>query len=263
MDLKQKYADKIAKLLAKAESTTPEEAEMLTAKAQTLMAQYAIDEAMIEAAQNFSGAASTIDEEEFVMVGIYRFPIAELCVAILFTNDLKVVGMGGKPHRVVDGKLFKETIVYKATGYKGDLDRARMLFTSLQLQALTAENAWWRENKDQHEWKPKGGHYERRQFLFSFADETHRRLREAKQRGQKAAEKEHAHESDSMALVLASKESKVLAKFEELHPNLRKGRAKSYQGGGWDAHTAGTAAGRRADLGSGGSVGGGRKQLKG
>ena len=42
-DLQEKYAEKIAKLLAKAESTTPAEAELLLEKAQSLMSQYAVD----------------------------------------------------------------------------------------------------------------------------------------------------------------------------------------------------------------------------
>jgi hypothetical protein len=259
-DLQAKYADKIAKLLAKAESTTPEEAEMLTAKAQELMAQYAIDEAMISMARGFRNVKDQIVHEEFVIVGIYRFPLADLCNYLFRFSDLEHVVLGGKNPRNIDGRIFKETIVYRATGFKTDIDRARMLFTSLQLQAITAESVWWREHKHEHEWKVKKGHYERRQFLFSFAWAAGERMMEAKKAGQKKAEREHT--SNSVALAIVSKDALVQQAYEDRYPNLKEGRAKSFQGGSMSSHAAGDAAGRRADIG-GTKVGGGSRKRVG
>jgi hypothetical protein len=256
-DLKAKYADKIAKLLAKAESTTPEEAEMLTAKAQELMAQYAIDEAMIEAARGFSGESSKYGEEEFVAIGIYRYSLSKLTHVVLQANGLRTFEWTGKNPRVVDGKLYKETVVVVGCGQKGDLDRVRVLNTSLMLQAITAENAWWREHKHEHEWKPKKGHYERRQFLLSFAYGVHQKMTAAAERGKKAAEAEHS--SDSVALVLRDKALVVQAEFEKRHPDLRSKR-DSKKGGSMAAHAAGHAAGLRANTGEP-SVGGERGAL--
>lgn len=259
-DLQAKYADKIAKLLAKAESTTPAEAEALTAKAQELMAQYAVDEAMINMARGFSKVKDQIVHEEFVIVGIYRFPLAELCSFTFRFCDLRPVVLQGKNPRNIDGRVFKETVVYRATGFKADVDRARLLFTSLQLQAITAENVWWRENGHLHEWKPKSGHYERRQFLFSFASAAGERMMIAKGAGQKKAETEHT--SNSVALAIRDKDALVKQAFEEQYPHLKKGRAKSMRGGSSAAHAAGDAAGRRADIGGGKVTGGKRKQIR-
>lgn len=243
----EKYADKIAKLLAKAESTTPEEAESLTAKAQELMSKWAIDEAMVEAARGIGHGSSNIVKEEFVIVGIYRFPLAELCIRILKVNDCSIVQLGGRNPRTIDGKLFRETVVYSVIGYKADIDRARFLHTSLMLQAITSENRWWDANKEEHAWKVKGGHYERRQFLFSFARETGRRLQDAKRAAENQAEKEY--EGKSVALVLVGKQERVLAKRDEFFPSLRRVRHTGMRGGSHAAHAAGTAAGARADLG--------------
>lgn len=246
-DLKAKYADKIAKLLAKAESTTPEEAEALTAKAQELMSRYAIDEAMLEMARGFAGTSNKVVREEFIIVGIYRFPLADLCTYVLYANDCKIVVRGGKNPREIDGRLFRETVVYWGVGFKSDIDRARLMYTSLMLQAIRAENAWWRENQHLHEHKKKGGHYERRQFLASFGDATYLRMLQAKRAATKTAEKEYT--TNSVALAVRDKNALVAQAYDDMFPHLRKGRARNMQGGSWDSHAAGTAAGQRADLG--------------
>jgi len=258
-DLKAKYADKIAKLLAKAESTTPEEAEALTAKAQELMSRYAIDEAMLEMARGFQNAKDDIVKEEFVIVGIYRFPLSDLCRYVLRANDCKLVVLGGKNPREIDGRIFRETVVYEAVGFKSDLDRARLMYTSLMLQAIRAENSWWRENQQYHEHKKKQGHYERRQFLTSFADATYFRMLDAKQKAQKGAEKEYT--GDSVALAIRDKNALVSDAYGKFFPHLRKGRASNKKGGSWEAHAAGALAGQRADLGSTKVGGGSRKKL--
>lgn len=260
MDLRERYADKIAKLLAKAESTTPEEAELLQSKAQELMTRWQIDEAMVQAARGFDQTSHEIVMEEFVVVGIYRFPLAQLCRYVTSVNDCKRVILEGKNQRTIDGKLFRETIVFETVGYKSDLDRARMMFASLQLQAVRAENAWWKENEPFHAHEKRGGHYSRRQFLFSFADAVGLRLHAAKQKAQQAAEQEYDNADTSVALVLRDKSSMVLEKYEELYPGVETHKASTYKGGAYQAHQAGKEAGEKADLG-GNKVGGSRKSL--
>jgi hypothetical protein len=259
MDLKAKYADKIAKLLNLAENTPfPEEAETFTARAQELMAQYAIDEAMIEAARGISGESAKIVREEFVFIGIYRFPLADLGHRVLKVNDCQVIQMAGKNWREIDGKVYKETVVYKAVGYKGDIDRARVLVTSLMLQAITAETAWWAKNKELYKHEKKGGHYSRRQFLFSFSHAVHKRLKEAKEKGRATANKEHG--GDSVALVLRDKSLAVRDEFTKMYPHTRKSGA-SYSAGDAFAGEAGRAAGEKADIGGTKLGGPSRKQL--
>ena len=76
------YADKIAKLLAKAESTTPEEAESLVAKAQELMTAYAVSEAMIDSVRGIE--RDEIGQDEYV--GIFRAAVADIGRAVARAN---------------------------------------------------------------------------------------------------------------------------------------------------------------------------------
>src|SRR5262245_5193795 len=222
------YADTIAKLLAKAESTThPEEAEIFWQKAQELMAKYAIDEAMLEAARGFR-QDDPVTEEEFVVVGIYRFALQYLAITVMRNNDLEVYQKTGKLWRRLDGKVFKETVVLVGFGYKSDIDRARALYTSLLLQATRAENAWWKENEYLYRHEKRGGHYARRQFLTSYAGGVSEKLAAASRKAQAEAAEEHG--TDSVALVLQSKEMKLKSEFKAAHPNLKPSRSR-YQGG--------------------------------
>lgn len=257
------YADKIAKLLRKAESTTPEEAELLYAKAQELMTKYAIDEAMINAARKGKNV-DPIAQEEFVLTGIYRFPLADLTRFTLQLNGIKVVrlvvGQGNNsPPRTIGGKLFKQTMVFQVVGYKSDLDAIRLLDASLQLQALRAESEWWRANGDRYNGlKPSQKHLQRREFLFAFAEGVAVKLAEATAKGRKAAEEEHG--SSSVALVLQSKEMRVQMEFDRLHSDRQDDKSKKQRGGD-HAGDAGFEAGRNADVGQPG-LASNRKQLR-
>jgi hypothetical protein len=261
MSSQESYAEKIAKLLAKAESTTPEEAEALVSKAQELMAKYAIDEAMIAAARGLSGSKSNpIVSEEFVSVGIYRFPLERLTFYVLRTNGIQVIKLSQPGWRTVDGKVFKEADVLVGVGYKADIDRARVLATSLMLQAIRAENTWWKEHQPLYRGAKRGGHFARRGFLFAFADGVYKKLTEATARGRKAAEEEHG--GDSVALVLRDKSLAVKDAFEEMFPETRKSKDRKDKGDMF-ARAHGFESGQRADVGQPGMSGSGsRKRIE-
>lgn len=252
------WAEKIDKILRKAESTTPEEAEALFAKAQELMAKYSIDEAMLR--QAGKGSDDGIIREEFVITGIYRFPLSDLCFRVLKNNDCEVVQYGGKNPRYVGGRLFKETVVYVAVGYKSDIDNARLLYTSLEIQAMRAEHAWWKENKWMYRaFAGKEQHYHRRQFYFSFSWGVDEKMKAGKQTARTQAETEHG--SNSVALALRSKDLVVKSEFDKMFPDLRKSRSGSgLKSGSMDAHLSGKAAGKRADIGDP-KLGGKKKEL--
>jgi hypothetical protein len=257
MDTQAIYADKIQKLLAKAESTTPQEAELLFAKAQELMAKYAIDEAMLASARKGETADNPYVEEEFPVVGIYRFALSQVVFIALKSAGLHVFQYGGKNPRTVAGRLYKETVVLVGCGLKSDVDRVRVLATSLMLQALRAENAWWEVK--QHDFAfldKKEQHYQRRQFLFSFAAGVQEKINAANIRARRSAEEEHG---SGVALVLRDKALAVQEEFEQRHPDLKQSKSRT-KAGGWDAHNSGKAAGRNADVGHSG-VGGGRKAI--
>jgi hypothetical protein len=255
------WAEKVDKILRKAESTTPEEAEMLFAKAQELMAKYAIDEAMLRQAGHASDDG--IVRVEFVITGIYRFPLSDLCFRVLKNNDCEVVQYGGKNPRYVGGKLFKETVVYCAVGFKSDIDNARLLYTSLELQAIRAESIWWKKTRDEPPYcwlKPKEQHYHRRQFLSSFGYGVDEKMKAGKGSAREQADAEHG--STGVALAIRSKEIVVKSEFDKMFPDLRAGRSKGMKGGSMSAHEAGKAAGRQADVGDP-KLGNKRKALNG
>lgn len=243
------YADMIAKLLRKAESTTPEEAESLYAKAQELMTKYAIDEAMINAARGTNRESEPLVSEEFVVTGIWRFPLGRLTHIVLINNGLKDIHLADAGWRTVGGRVYKETWVLMAIGYKSDMDRARVLEASLHIQAMRAEAEWWRENGHLYAYQKKSAqHLVRRGFLFAFADGAHVKLSEATKRGKEAAEEQHGR--DSVALVLRDRSLMVQDEYDRLFPpsgrqniNDRKNKGDRF------AREHGRAAGLRADVG--------------
>lgn len=254
------YADKIAKLLRKAESTTPEEAELLFAKAQELMAKYAIDDAMVREAMGDKAPNDPLVREEFVMVGLYRYALARMTFLLLHYNDVKVLKLSDPGWRQVGSKVYKENEVYVAVGYKSDIDRCRVLETSLHLQALRAENAWWRENMGLYSGLPKSKqHLARRGFLFAFAEGAGLKIKEATAKGRQVAEEEHG--STSVALVLQSKEIRVQLEFERQFPETRNVKDRKNHGDSW-ARQHGYAAGKNADVGQPGLKNKERKQLQ-
>jgi len=259
MTTQEKYADRIAKLLRKAESTTPEEAEALFAKAQELMAKYAIDAAMLRAAGNLSQKDDPLTEEEFVTVGIYRHALYMIDFYVLSVNGCEVVEFTGSPWRTIDGRTFKQTRVLKAVGYKSDLDRARVLLTSLKLQCMRAETSWWKENEYLYKSMSNGDqHKARRGFMFSFGKGANKKMQDAVAAARKTAETENTS-GTSVALVLRDKGQMVRDEFEKRHPNLRSSRSRISQGDAY-AREHGYAAGQRADTSTGGSAMGGKRK---
>lgn len=260
MTKQETMADKIAKLLLKAESTTPEEAEELYQKAQELMAKYAIDEAMLEAARGIGNRENPIIAEEFVNIGIYRFPLSRLTFFVMKANGLECIQLSDPGWREVDGKVYKETEVLVGVGYQNDVERVKLLRTSLMLQAMRAEAAWWKKNKDLYESEKKfKQHRARRGFLFAFADGAYQKLHDAYAKGKKDAEEEHG--SESVALVLRDKSLAVKNKFEMMFPDIRKVKDRKDKGDAW-ARANGYEAGQKADVGTGGTgVGQGHKSL--
>lgn len=258
-DLKAKYADKIAALLRKAESTPhPEEAESFFTKAAELMAKYAIDEAFL-AQREGRKADDQYAEEEFVTIGIYRHALYWIDCYCLWAAGCELYEITRAGARVVDGRRYAQTRVVVGCGYKSDLDRARMLATSLKLQAMRAEISWWDANEYRYEWDTKGNqHAARRGFMLAFAQGAWSIMTKKNEAAQKEAAKEHGE--TSVALVLANKSDMVRYEFEKRHPDLRKGRASRMNDGGYEARAAGYSEGKRADVGKSG-VGTGRRSL--
>jgi hypothetical protein len=259
-DLRAKWADRIAALLRKAESTdSADEAETFFAKAQELMSKYAIDEAMLAASNPEARRSDPVEWDEFVTVGIYRHALYMLDYYVLLVNGCKAIEIPGSPWRTIDSKTYKETRIIRAVGLKSDIEKARIMATSLKLQCMRAENTWWKEHQELYRSMPKGKqHQARRGFMLAFASAAFTKMKEAQARGQKSAEAEHG--KDSVALVLRDKSLMVSDEFNRVYPQTR-GKTSRLSAGDAFARSHGHAAGQRADIGQP-TVGGNRKQLK-
>jgi hypothetical protein len=219
---------RIRALLAKAESTEfPDEAEALTAKAQQLMAQHSIDEALLAAA---SGSAC---EPGACRIGIdnpYEAPKAVLLDAVAQANRSRSVWS-------------KDLGFCTVVGFPADLEAVELLYTSLLVQATGGMNGGGSRTKSF-----------RQSFLVAYASRIRERLSEAtaqateealggERSGGAAAE---AGGAMSLLPVLAARDEAVRESTERMFPTLKAGRtvrANDYEG--W---TQGRAAADRARL---------------
>ncbi len=229
--------ERIALLLSKAESTTPAEAEALTAAAEKLMLRHGIEQAVIDARRTGSERRESITTAALHVSGIHAVGWTQLAQRI-------VNGLGGlKMIRVGKANTTKATLyVY---GFESDVNRMVTLYTSLQQQATTAQRAWWRAHP-MREWASRGrANQERRAFLFGFARVVGERL-EA-ERAEAVAEQEDAA---GTALVLADRSALVNAAFDvDWNPEtIRQRRPRST--GSQSSADAGAEAGERASTGA-------------
>lgn len=231
--MSEKKIDLIAQLLAKAEQTTPEEAEALTAAAEKLMVKYAIDQAVIDARRAKSGQASEkIVEERLDFTGAYRGEFLNLAFNV-------IQGLGslrGMQNTGGTGKVFSFWIV----GFESDVEQAKTLIASLQVQSAVAVREWWKTNKDIYSYENTYGQEKaRRSFVHGFGSGAGKRIRESRQ--QVVAEA-----TTGTALVLVGRKDKVDSYMDE--KSLRKGRSRTATGGD-HAAAHGYAAGQKANTG--------------
>ena len=226
---------RIRALLAKAESTEfPDEAEALTTKAQQLMAQHSIDEALLAAS---SGSGS---EPGACRIGVdnpYEAPKAVLLDAVAGANRAKSVWS-------------KDLGFCTVVGFPADLEAVELLYTSLLVQATSAMNSAGVQRGGGGGSRTKSF---RQSFLVAYAARIRERLAEATAR---VTEEALASESErsapgtagppSLLPVLAAREEAVQESTDRMFPGLRAGRAvRATDYEGW---TQGRAAADRAQL---------------
>ncbi|WP_377270820.1 DUF2786 domain-containing protein [Peterkaempfera sp. SMS 1(5)a] len=228
---------RIRALLAKAESTDfPEEAEALTAKAQQLMAQHSIDEALLAAGQADKDAPSAL------RVGIdnpYEGPKAMLLDAVAAANRSRAVWS-------------KEFGFCTVVGFDADLDAVELLYTSLLVQATTAMN---RAGSRRHAGGASRTRAFRQSFLIAYAARIAERLSAAtRQAASDAAAGVRLREDDPerteravpdarLLPALAARELAVDSATEAMFPRLTSQRVRISDAEGW---TEGRAAADRA-----------------
>lgn len=231
---KRSIEDKIAALLRKAESTTPEEAKTLTAHAEKLMLKYSIDKLSIDAKRAVSGK-SVADEpivREYVMfTSIYAQHVvsnAARCVdAFGVTRSLFITGSG-----------WAELMIY---GRADDVAQVKLIITSLNLQAVAALSRWWKENRHYYAFSPKfDGYKARRSFLQSFFNGAAYRILQS--------HRQVIEESNEPGTALAIRSlADRLTNFIDAK-NPTKHRDRTSGGDRWAAND-GFAAGRQANVG--------------
>ncbi|RKT17371.1 uncharacterized protein DUF2786 [Streptomyces sp. 1114.5] len=224
---------RIRALLAKAESTEyPEEAEALTAKAQQLMAQHSIDEALLAA------AGTDRDAPAALRIGVdnpYEGPKTMLLDAVAAANRCRVVWA-------------KEFGFCTVVGFDGDLDGVELLYTSLLVQATHALN----KAGSGRDSRSKAF---RQSFLVAYAARIRERLTAATERTTSAAAagrhlredgtEEQLLPDERLLPALAARSEAVDEEVGRLFPKLVSQRVRVSDGEGW---AAGRAAADRAAL---------------
>lgn len=234
--MNDKKIELIAQLLAKAESTTPEEAEALTAAAEKMMAKYLIDQATIDERRAKSGQASEkIIEERIDFKGAYRGELLHMSSAVAYAMGMKFMQSTGG-----SGKVFSGWLV----GFESDVAQAKLLIESLQVQAAVAVRTWWKENKEANSWRSTYDQEKlRRSFVHGFGSGAGNRLRASRQDAIKEAEAQ----TTGTELVLVNRKDKV-TEYMASKQGLRLSRARTATGRDGAAHH-GFIAGQQANVG--------------
>jgi RNA-binding protein YhbY len=228
---------RVRKLLAKAEdpAVTEAEAESYNTKAAQLIARYGIDRAMLAAADNSTDEITTI---KISLDNPYSRDKAGL-----LTNIAHPLRCRALLHRW--GQTVTAVTVF---GFRSDLERVELLFTSLLLQATTQltrvrpVNAFRGESLAAY----------RRTWLHGFAGAVQVRL----QKSETNATQEHAADlpgGQSAELVLRDRNALVKDAYDDQFGNLRAAPPRRLSGSGY---LDGRVAGEQANLGTTGLRGG-------
>jgi len=215
---------RVRKLLAKAEdpAVTDAEAESYNNKAAELIARYGIDRAMLAAAD------AATDEITTVKISLDN-PYSRDKAGLL-TNIAHPLRCRALLHRY--GQTVNAVTVF---GFKSDLERVELLFTSLLLQATTQLT----RVRPEHVVGGESLAAYRRTWLHGFSGAVFARL----QQSEEHARREHAASSPggrSADLVLRDRNTLVKDAYDEQFGNLRSAPRRRLSGSGYlDGHYAG------------------------
>ena len=222
--------DRVRKLLAKAEDdgVTPAEAEALTAKAADLMARYGIDRALLGALRPETDRPA---DRVFTLGNpwgdVKRHLLAGLATALRCQCVQTRHETGTRLH---------------VFGYRSDLERADILFTSLlvQMARALARQPVPGYGGEARAW--------RRSWMLGYNSAVVARVRAAEEAAVAAADGDAGEAGaggQSAALVLADRSLTVRRQVTAAYPRLRKARV-TYSGSGYGD---GYREGQRADIG--------------
>lgn len=241
--------ERVALLLAKAESTTPEEAEALTEHAERLMLRHGIEQAAVAAAR----AGREVRPEEVVE---RRMPFTGVYARALVTAGSAVAAEHGTVRSYCLQYRGSTDSTLVLVGHESDARAVETLVTSLVLQGRVALDRWWRAEVRAHpQFRRLSGSQRtalRRDYLVGFGQGAAERLRSTRI----AVHEEAERETPGSTLALVDRAAAVDAHLAAM--NLRRARPMRV-GGGYDV---GRRDGRDADVGTT-AVAGGRRALRG
>lgn len=238
-------ANKIAALLAQAESTTFDgERDACVQKAAALMARHQIDQMMVNRARGDRLIDDTIDKLFIVFDHTaYHIAFIEFMTAVGDSFGFKVVWR----HDRKAGWWY---------GFKSDLDFAEGIYASLLIQVARAADAYMKL-PPQQALRRFDKHVAKRSFIAAFGVGAGRKIAEGRQIAEDEATTEHG--ATNLLPVLASRADQLDKYFNDVvRPGLGMSNKRGRRGDG-AASTAGYNAGQRADVGQGRV--GGRKAL--
>jgi len=233
--------DLITKLLAKAESTTPEEAEALTEHAERLMLKYGIEQARIDEQRMRDGSGhEEIVQERMPFTGAYA-------------RDMREMGAGVAVALGTLRPLYSDTAdgrpVLVLVGCASDVAQAQVLLSSLQVQAMVAMHEWWSVERHRYRYHADGDRrHARSGFVRGFGAGAAERIRD----NRRVIVKESGAGTD---LVLVSRRRRVDAVVDA----LATGKARLRRGADAGAFVSGRSSGLQANTGEKG-VGPRRRQ---
>lgn len=217
--------EQVALILRKAETATPEEAEMLTERAATLMARFSIDQAVMDSKRDAGTKQNPIEKYILVDKGIYLKAWQSLAFTVA-------------PHmsvRVLWRDNWDKTGTVIVMGFPDDVAQYETMFRSLMLQAVVAMRQWWSTYPDRY--SASADYQARRGFLVGFGDGAATLLHRAQVHAVEAAKSDGAVGTD---LVLVNRRDEVDAFVDKKHPKTRRARGIQVGYGGYgDGHAAG------------------------
>jgi hypothetical protein len=213
--------ERVRKLLAKAEAqgVTPAEAEALTAKAAELIARHGIDRALLAADRpETDQPASKIMDLPNPWGRIKAHLLCGLAAAMRCQAVLTGSSRGVRVH---------------VFGYRSDLERLDLLYTSLLLQQASAL-----QQARIPEWTSSPRAW-RRSWLLGFAAAVIARVRVAEHAAATQATSPQTTDGSRTALVLAGRTQVIRREAERAYPFTRSARI-TYTGSGYpDGYTEG------------------------
>ncbi|GAA3576628.1 DUF2786 domain-containing protein [Amycolatopsis ultiminotia] len=219
--------ERVRKLLAKAEDpgVTAEEAELYNTKAAELIARHGIDDAVLAAAGQRSDEITVL---KLPIDNPYSRDKASLLTSIAYPLRCRTL-----LHRV--GQGVESVTVF---GFRSDLARVELLFTSLLLQASTQLNRVRPEPRMFHE---SLAAY-RRTWLHGFARAVHERLDHAEAEAART-HRPTAPGQPSAELIIRDRTAVVQQAFDREYGDLRTATPRRLSGTGYrEGHRAGTRA---------------------